>query len=44
MIPEWTIRRYSPEDADLWNRFVNDSRQGTFLLRRDYMDYHSNRF
>ena len=44
MIPEWTILRYSPEDADLWNRFVNDSRQGTFLLQRDYMDYHSNRF
>lgn len=27
-----------------WNQFVCNSRQGTFLLLRDYMNYHSDRF
>lgn len=30
--------------ADDWNDFVAHSRQGTFLLDRRYMDYHSDRF
>lgn len=38
------IIRYTAEFASDWNRFVDDSRNGTFLLRRDYMDYHSDRF
>ncbi len=40
----WTIRRYSSDDALAWDRFVDESRQGTFLHRRGYMDYHSDRF
>ena len=27
-----------------WNEFVRHSKNGTFLLERDYMDYHHNRF
>ena len=27
-----------------WNRFVDDSKNATFLHRREYMDYHSDRF
>lgn len=38
------IERYCPEMAGEWNAFVDASRNGTFLLRRDYMDYHSDRF
>jgi len=30
--------------AGRWDSFVNDSRNGTFLHRRGYMDYHSDRF
>lgn len=38
------IRRYTPEKADEWNRFVALSKNGTFLFDRRYMDYHSDRF
>lgn len=40
----WEIRRYSPEDEREWNRYVSESRNGTFLFKRGYMDYHSDRF
>lgn len=38
------IRRYTANDAACWDAFVRDSRNGTFLLERPYMDYHANRF
>lgn len=38
------IRPYTPEHADAWNTFVAQSKNGTFLLDRRYMDYHSDRF
>lgn len=38
------IRRYSEADKSAWNAFVAISKQGTFLLNRDYMDYHADRF
>lgn len=41
---EWTIRKYAPEDASLWDSIVNSSRQGTLLHHRGYMDYHADRF
>lgn len=44
MEAEWSIRRYGPEDAKLWDRLAADSRQGTLLHLRGYMDYHSDRF
>ena len=44
MKEEWSIRRYGPEDADLWDRLVAESRQGTLLHMRGYMNYHSDRF
>jgi hypothetical protein len=39
-----TIERYWPELRDEWNAFVRESRNGTFLFDRDYMDYHADRF
>lgn len=39
-----TVRKYNPEDKKNWDEFVNESKNGTFLLNRDYMDYHSARF
>lgn len=39
-----TIKRYSPELKSLWDSFVRESRNATFLFLRDYMDYHSDRF
>jgi len=38
------IRRYIPEQADAWNSFVAQSKNGTFMLDRHYMDYHADRF
>ncbi len=39
-----TIKPYSPALAAEWDAAVDSSRNGTFLLRRAYMDYHSDRF
>ena len=39
-----SLRRYTASDAPQWDRFVEDSKNGTFLFLRGYMDYHSNRF
>lgn len=39
------VRRYNGDtDQATWNQFVKDSKQGTFLLDRSYMDYHSDHF
>lgn len=38
------VTRYTPEMQCEWNAFVERSRQGTFLLDRNYMDYHHDRF
>lgn len=38
------VERYRPEASRAWNQFVADSRNGTFLLDRGYMDYHRDRF
>ena len=47
--PEYSNNRvtavaYDPADREIWNRFVRSSKNGTFLLDRGYMDYHSDRF
>lgn len=38
------IKRYTKEQENEWNMFVAQSKNGTFLFDRQYMDYHSNRF
>lgn len=38
------IVRYTPDKAQEWDAFIGDSRNGTFLFLRGYMDYHSDRF
>ena len=38
------IIRYTADRADEWNQFVAQSKNGTFLFDRRYMDYHSDRF
>ncbi len=39
-----TIEKYSPLRKQEWDAAVRNSRNGTFLHLRDYMDYHSDRF
>lgn len=40
----YEIKRYNPQLAEAWNRFVKYSKNGTFLHDRRYMDYHADRF
>lgn len=39
-----TIKRYNPNDVAAWDAFVDTSKNGTFMLKRGYMDYHADRF
>ncbi|WP_207426478.1 GNAT family N-acetyltransferase [Pedobacter sp. SYSU D00535] len=38
------VKKYEKEDAISWNEFVKKARNSTFMLHRDYIEYHSNRF
>lgn len=40
----WKLVRYEATKRREWDDFVAASRNGTFLLMRDYMDYHADRF
>lgn len=37
-------KRYNSSLASEWDRVVEESRNGTFLFKRNYLDYHSDRF
>ncbi|MBR7126549.1 MAG: GNAT family N-acetyltransferase, partial [Prevotella sp.] len=38
------IVRYTPSRQQEWNTFVAEAINATFLFRRQYMDYHAQRF
>lgn len=38
------IIRYTSDRKSEWDTFLEQSKNGTFLIKRDYMDYHSDRF
>lgn len=38
------IAKYSKDLKHTWDEFVKSSKNGTFMLERDYMDYHFDRF
>ncbi|MDE6071339.1 MAG: GNAT family N-acetyltransferase [Muribaculaceae bacterium] len=40
----FSIKRYRSEDRPVWDNFVKEARNATFLFMRDYMDYHADRF
>lgn len=40
----YIVKRYTSELQTLWDDFVDNSRNGTFLHKRGYMDYHAHRF
>jgi hypothetical protein len=40
----WRIERYDDSHRDAWDQFVRTSKNGTFLIYRDYMEYHRDRF
>ncbi len=38
------VHRYTPDHKMAWDDFVDGAKNATFLFRRDYMDYHAERF
>lgn len=42
--PFLRIVRYTSAQKNLWDSFVPQTKNGTFLFSRDYMDYHADRF
>ena len=39
-----SILPYNPNYFNLWNQFIADSKNATFLFHRDFMEYHQDRF
>jgi hypothetical protein len=42
--PPLHVQPFTKELAPGWDRFVAESKNGTFLFQRGYMDYHADRF
>lgn len=38
------VKLYTHTNKIEWDQFVENSKNGTFLFKRDYMDYHADRF
>lgn len=38
------IRKYEASYKSVWDEFVENSKNGTFMLKRDFMEYHADRF
>lgn len=38
------VVEYTSDHESAWNEFVSESKNGTFMFDRDYMEYHSDRF
>ncbi|WMI65931.1 GNAT family N-acetyltransferase [Aestuariibaculum sp. YM273] len=41
---DYKVVKYSKEFYSQWNDFILNSKNGTFLFHRDFMEYHSDRF
>lgn len=41
---DFKVVTYSDKNFQLWNQFVQNSKNGTFLCHRDFMEYHKDRF
>ena len=44
LVKNYTVRRYNSEDYSIWNAFISNAKNATFLFHRDFMEYHSDRF
>ncbi|MES2810954.1 MAG: GNAT family N-acetyltransferase [Bacteroidota bacterium] len=40
----FTIKKYDASCYSVWNQFVSEAKNATFLFHRDFMEYHSDRF
>ncbi|MCP2027243.1 hypothetical protein L1276_002400 [Flavobacterium sp. HSC-32F16] len=39
-----TVKKYDQNDYKIWNDFVSQAKNATFLFHRDFMEYHNDRF
>jgi len=38
------VRKYDPQDKLLWDNFIEQAKNATFLFSRDFIEYHKDRF
>lgn len=41
---KYTVKKYDQNDYKLWNDFIVQAKNATFLFHRDFMEYHKDRF
>ncbi|MFH7002299.1 GNAT family N-acetyltransferase [Flavobacterium bizetiae] len=41
---KYTVKKYNQNDYTIWNEFIAQAKNATFLFHRDFMEYHKNRF
>ena len=39
-----TVKKYDQNDYKIWNEFIAQAKNATFLFHRDFMEYHKDRF
>lgn len=44
MEDNYEIKKYQASQKTIWDNFVQEAKNATFLFQRDFMDYHSARF
>jgi hypothetical protein len=40
----YTVKKYDQKDHQIWNDFIAQAKNATFLFHRDFMEYHQDRF
>jgi hypothetical protein len=43
-LKKYHVQKYKSENRSLWNEFVAQAKNATFLFHRDFMEYHQDRF
>lgn len=41
---KYTVKKYHNSDYKIWNDFIDQAKNATFLFHRDFMEYHADRF
>ncbi|AIG30619.1 hypothetical protein IA01_09140 [Flavobacterium psychrophilum] len=41
---DYSVRPYQTKDYTLWNTFINEAKNATFLFHRDFIEYHKDKF
>jgi hypothetical protein len=44
MVKNLSIKQYQENDYEIWNTFIGQAKNATFLFHRDFMEYHKDRF